>query len=458
VADSLLAPLTAAFRQLQDRRTADPEDAALIPEARALADRAAALRVRLADYLALTPVPSFTTTSARFDQNRRLLDDLDGGARALADNVQETIWRRRLNFFVESGHNEPKFRLFMRALAEVMLYRDDYLAHDVSFDSLRVAALQRLPIRERLAAEGWETEFRQMLEAINALNLVPHDKILRREQRANVILSSEQAEERQPYSHLLKGFDALAAGNRIQAHDELKQVFEETTDFDFMEKVHRWVRALEPPARDVSPVVTSSLNAALHQWTAGDRADAATQFLSVVRTDTTYNHALFYAGLAHKAQGDAERALAYFDHVAARDTTHALALLHKADLLFAQGRYDEVIATADTALTRMRTSWMAHYLRGRAYLALGDYEAAYLALEQRCKPLQKEHFRLRLLLGDVFRLDENMEAAHSEYYNAHRLAITQTQRDELGSREQHFDAGVTFHEPPATMDGAGGGQ
>jgi len=370
------------------------------PDADGLA-RLDSFRVRLDSIQAvLTPYAEAGTEAHPKVQDR--INTLTQSAVQLRADARSTYRRETLEIFLRGKYENPKLRLYLAALTQLLVNPDSaFSASTMQVDPLRLPGLdapRHAEIQRQLRAQGWEEEFREIVRLVN-------DNIRdRREVFGDEIMQSlrlRRPAAPQPYYEIVAAMNALLAEDQAQFSEAWGRALEKVTDVSLLNDLQRWRLASETSPEAVPERALNLAEEARSYRRDGELGAAEARLQLAARLAEPYAPLYYELGQLRQARGDSSDAREDFRRARTLAPNYAPPEVGVLRQLLAQDRYARARARADSVVQE-QSYWLLYLPKARALLAMGRYTEAREVLRGRCEPLNDESYALYALLADTY--------------------------------------------------------
>jgi hypothetical protein len=383
----------ARFRALRQDLVSEPDADGLT--------RLDSFRVRLDSIRTiLTPYAEAGTESSLSVQDR--INTLTRSATQLRADARSTYRRETLGIFLRGKYESPKLRLYLAALTQLLVDPDSAFAVSaLRVDPLRPTALSTpryTEIRRRLQADGWESEFRAIVDLVNE-NIRERGHVFGDEIMQSLRLRRPAAP--QPYYEIIAAMNALLAGDRARFSEAWGRALEKVSSVSLLNDLQRWRLASEVSPDAVPERALTLADEARSYRRKGELGAAEARLQLAARLAEPYAPLYYELGQLRQARGDTSAAREDFRRARALAPNYAPPEVDVLRQLLAQEKYERALTRADS-LVQEQSYWLLYFPEARALLGMGRYTEARKVLRGRCEPLNDESYALYALLADTY--------------------------------------------------------
>ncbi len=333
-------------------------------------------------------------------QNR--IETLVHSADQLYSDVRSTYRRETLRIFLRGTYDNPKLRLYLAALTQLLVTPDSAFAvstpqvdplQPAGLDSPRHAELQR-----RLRSEGWAAGFREVVRLVNE-NIRERNEVFGAEIMKSLRLRRPAAP--QPYFEVIAAMNARLAEDQTRFADAWGRALEKMTDVSLLNDLQRWRLASRVAPGTVPERALSLAEEARSHRRAGRLGAANARLQLAARLAEPYAPLYYELGELKQAQGDTLRAREDFRRARALASAYAPPEVKMLRQLLAQQKYERALTRADSLLQE-QSYWLLYLPKARALLGMNRHAEARRVLRGRCEPLNDESHALYALLAEAY--------------------------------------------------------
>ena len=298
---------TQVLNDARSRFRALRQDLVSEPDADGLA-RLDSFRVRLDSIQAvLTPYAEAGTEAQPNLQDR--INTLTQSATQLRADARSTYRRETLEIFLRGKYENPKLRLYLAALTQLLVDPDSaFTVSTLRVDPLRPAVLDapRHPeIQQRLQAEGWENEFRAIVDLVNK-NIRERQQVFGDEIMQSLRLRRPAAP--QPYYEIVAAMNAFLTEDRGRFSEAWGRALEKVSSISLLNDLQRWRLASEAPPDAVPKRALTLAEEARSYRRDGELGAAEARLQLAARLAEPYAPLYYELGRLRQARGDTSAA------------------------------------------------------------------------------------------------------------------------------------------------------
>ncbi|WP_251954151.1 tetratricopeptide repeat protein [Salinibacter ruber] len=334
-------------------------------------------------------------------QNR--IETLVHSADQLYSDVRSTYRRETLRIFLRGTYDNPRLRLYLAALTQLLVTPDSAFAVSTpqQVDPLQPAALdspRHAELQHRLRSEGWAAGFREVVRLVNE-NIRERNEVFGAEIMKNLRLRRPAAP--QPYFEVIAAMNARLAEDQTRFADAWGRALEKVTDVSLLNDLQRWRLASRiAPGTVPERALSLAEEARSHRW-AGRLGAANARLQLAARLAEPYAPLHYELGELKQAQGDTLRAREDFRRARALASAYAPLEVKMLRQLLAQQKYERALTRADSLLQE-QSYWLLYLPKARALLGMNRHAEARRVLRGRCEPLNDESHALYALLAEAY--------------------------------------------------------
>ena len=391
---------TQVLNDARSRFRALRQDLVSEPDANGLA-RLDSFRVRLDSIRAvLAPYAQAGPGTTPDVQDR--INTLTQSANQLRADARSTYRRETLGIFLRGKYENPKLRLYLAALTQLLVAPDSaFSVSTLQVNPLRPAML-RAPryaeIQQRLQSEGWENAFREIIDLVNE-NIHERQQVFGDEIMQSLRLRRPAAP--QPYYEIVAAMNALLAEDQARFSEAWGRALEKVSSVSLLNDLQRWRLASEVSPDAVPERALKLADEARSYRREGELGAAEARLQLAARLAEPYAPLYYELGQLRQARGDTAAAREDFGRARALAPTYAPPEVDVLRQLLAQEKYERALTRADS-LVQEQSYWLLYFPKARALLGMGRYTEAREVLRGRCEPLNDESYALYALLADTY--------------------------------------------------------
>lgn len=365
--------------------------------------------------------PYLADSTAQRASARDQMNLLRDAAASMRENARASYRKETLRIFLRGNYENDQFTqslaLLVRLLTDPVTTTHDRTLDVDTLVLSRLEAPRYDSLRTELASYGALGDVQEVARLVNR-NIQSHGYVFGEAVMQNLRLQRPGAPE--PYYEILSALNAVGAGDQAALQSHLQRALAKCTDLTFLNALQQWRMAEHPSQQTVTDTVRTLL-ATAHVHARDGKLDAAKQhLLTASRRAGGYPPLAYARGDVARQQGNTDAALVHFEHAVELAPSYVVPRISAVRALIEAGRYERAVARADSVLNEY-PYWTLYYQKARALMGLEQYEEARAVLRGRCEPLNNESIPLYLMLGEVYRAQEQWEGAHWAYENAEDL-------------------------------------
>ena len=336
-------------------------------------------------------------------QNR--IETLVHSADQLYSDVRSTYRRETLRIFLRGTYDNPRLRLYLAALTQLLVTPDSAFAVSTpQVDPLQPAALdspRHAELQRRLRSEGWATGFREVVRLVNVVNenIRERNEVFGAEIMKSLRLRRPAAP--QPYFEVIAAMNARLAEDQTRFADAWGRALEKVTDVSLLNDLQRWRLASRVAPGTVPERALRLAEEARSHRRAGRLGAANARLQLAARLAEPYAPLYYELGELKQAQGDTLRAREDFRRARALASAYAPPEVKMLRQLLAQQKYERALTRADSLLQE-QSYWLLYLPKARALLGRNRHAEARRVLRGRCEPLNDESHALYALLAEAY--------------------------------------------------------
>jgi len=330
------------------------------------------------------------------------LDNLTSSADQLYSDARGTYRRETLWIFLRGKYDNPRLRLYLHALTQMLV--DVETALDVAemrVDSLRPSLLATPRFaeeRRQLRAEGWEDEFREIIDLVNE-NIRERNEVFGKEIMESLRLRRPAAP--QPYYEIAAAMNAILAGDRTRFAEAWGRALEKMTSLELLNDLQQWRLASQLSPDAVPPRARKLTREAHSFWRTGDLSATEGAFQLAARLAQGYAPLHYELGRVKQARGYTLAARKNFRKARDRAPSYTPPAVSELRILLNQKKYQQALARSDSLL-QQEAYWLVYMPKARALVGMGRYEEAQDVLRRRCEPLNDTSYALYTLFAETY--------------------------------------------------------
>ena len=391
---------TQVLNDARSRFRALRQDLVSEPDADGLA-RLDSFRVRLDSIQAvLTPYAEAGTEAQPNVQDR--INTLTQSAAQLRADARSTYRRETLEIFLRGKYENPKLRLYLAALTQLLVDPDSaFTVSTLRVDPLRPAVLstpRHAEIQQRLQAEGWENEFRAIFDLVNK-NIRYRQQVFGDEIMQSLRLRRPAAP--QPYYEIVAAMNALLTEDRGHFSEAWGRALEKVSSVSLLNDLQRWRLASEASPDAVPKRALTLAEEARSYRRDGELGAAEARLQLAAQLAEPYAPLYYELGRLRQARGDTSAAREDFGRARALAPNYVPPEVDVLRQLLAQEKYERALTRADS-LVQEQSYWLLYFPKARALLGMGRYAETRRVLRARCEPLNDESYALYALLANTY--------------------------------------------------------
>lgn len=333
-------------------------------------------------------------------QNR--IETLVHSADQLYSDVRSTYRRETLRIFLRGTYDNPRLRLYLAALTQLLVTPDSAFAVSTpQVDPLQPAALdspRHAELQRRLRSEGWAAGFREVVRLVNE-NIRERNEVFGAEIMKSLRLRRPAAP--QPYFEVIAAMNARLAEDQTRFADAWGRALEKVTDVSLLNDLQRWRLASRVAPGTVPERALRLAEEARSHRRAGRLGAANARLQLAARLAEPYAPLYYELGELKQAQGDTLRAREDFRRARALAGAYAPPEVKMLRQLLAQQKYERALTRADSLLQE-QSYWLLYLPKARALLGMNRHAEARRVLRGRCEPLNDESHALYALLAEAY--------------------------------------------------------
>lgn len=382
------------FRRLRERLVSSPDAEGLA--------RLDSFRVRLDSVRAILHPYVKARPEARADVQTRL-ENLTNSSDQLYANARSTYRRETLWVFLRGKYAEnPRLSLYLDVLTQMLMdVESAFNVAELRVDSLRPSLLETpgfAEARRKLRANGWEGEFREIVELVNE-NIREQNEVFGKEIMRSLRLRRPPAP--QPYYEIAAAMNAILDGNRARFSEAWGRALEKVESLALLDDLQRW-RLVSRMSPDAVPNRARKLTREAQSFRKRGDLEAAEASFQLAASLSRGNAPAYYElGRVQQVQGDTSAARESFQRARILAPSYAPPVVSDLRLLLNQEKYTRALARSDSLL-REQAYWLLYTPKARALLGLGRYNEARQVLRNRCEPLNDKSYALYTLLAEAY--------------------------------------------------------
>jgi len=348
-----------------------------------------------------TTLAPYSETQPPTDVQARL-DNLTRSADRLYSDARGTYRRETLWIFLRGKYDNPKLRLYLDALTQMLVDAESALdVAEMRVDSLRSSLLDTPRFaeeRRQLRAEGWESEFRRIVDLVNE-NIRERNEVFGDDIMQSLRLRRPAAP--QPYYEIAAAMNAILAGDRTRFSEAWGRALEKITALELLNDLQRWRLASQLSPDAVPPRARKLTREARSYWRAGDLSAAEGAFQLAARLAQGYAPLQYELGRVKQARGDTLAARKNFRKARDRAASYTPPAVSELRILLDQKKYQQALGRSDS-LIKKEAYWLVYMPKVRALVGMGRYEDAQQVLRSRCEPLNDKSYALYTLFAETY--------------------------------------------------------
>jgi tetratricopeptide (TPR) repeat protein len=347
------------------------------------------------------------------------LSQLVTESNALLQKYSEEFKLQKLSIFNNGHYSDNRFAFYIDLLCRMLCSTDSIHALD-SLHVINPNSVNFFPEqRDRLALLEWLDDF---LAGINLINIIIERDHFVFNDSAMTNLENQVMIEKQPYYEIIGAFNALGSKSIEGFAQKISDAFIKCTDENLLGLLELQYLSYLATKDQVSGIVIEAINKGLMLENEGNIAEAEQQFTKASMLASNYAPPQFYLGRIYHQKDEKYTAEIYFDRALAISPTYISPMKYTIDFLIEDENYEQALEQANNAL-ESNPIWFFYYLKAKALFNLQKYTEAGDALNQAIN-LNGFSFDQYILLGDIFKAQENPERAREAYGNAGKIDPT----------------------------------
>ncbi len=326
---------------------------------------------------------------------------------------------QKLSIFENGHYSDNRFAFYIDLLSRMLCYTDSIHTID-SLHQIDASIIDFFPEqKDQLALLEWLDDF---LAGINLLNIIIERDHYVLGEDAMLNLENQLMIEKQPYYGIIGAFNALGSKNIDGFVQNISDSFIKCTDEQLLDLLELQYLSYLATNDKISDTVIEAINKGLMYEKEGDLAEAEQQYTKASMLASNYAPPQFYLGRIYHQKDEKYSAEIYFDRALGISPTYISPMKYTIDFLIEDGNYAQALEQANKAL-ESNPIWFFYYLKAEALYHLEKYTEAGDALDKAIK-LNGFNFDQYILLGDIYKEQDNIEKARKAYGNAGKIDPT----------------------------------
>ncbi|MBN2017919.1 MAG: tetratricopeptide repeat protein [Candidatus Cloacimonetes bacterium] len=347
------------------------------------------------------------------------LDTLVQESGDLLQQYTDEFKLQKLTIFEKGHYSDNRFAYYIDLLSRMLCYSDSIHMID-SLHPMNIETVNNFPEQKnRLELLEWLDDFLAGITLIN--RSIERDQCVLCDS-AMMNLKAQLLIEKQPYYEIVTAFNELGSQERDAFAQNISAACVKCTDEELLDLLELQYLSWLATNSNISETVLSAINNGLEYEKAGNIVDAEQQFTKATLLASNYAPPQFYLGRIYHQKDEKYTAEIYFQRALEISPTYISPMKYMIDFLIEDGSYQEALDQVNTAL-ESNPIWFFHYLKALALYHLGQYAEAGNVLNEAIR-INGFDFDEYILLGDIYKGQENIDRAKEAYSNAGKIDPT----------------------------------
>ncbi len=333
------------------------------------------------------------------------LEDLNS---TLSEN-REIYKSHKLAFFENGSFSEFQFRLYIGAIARLLIHTNEYR----NIDQLRPLDISKLDyfeeLKDYLARTNWLEDFEIMVTLLNE-DIQEHQTIFKRPVMNNLRDLSVQD---QPYFDIFSAFNAKSKERGVFNY-HINNALKKISDPDMIQYLERWVLSQRYTSQNVNPNILDDINHGLQIIAESDWRLAAETFEVLTMQASHLAPSWYYAAIIDMELQDEFSAAAKIEHALERYPGYISPRLQIFNWFYEKEMYEDLLEEVSMALSESDL-YLYHLWKARVLFSLEKHSEAadrITAYAHELNPYDSESW---FLLGDIYYAMGDNEKARWSY-------------------------------------------